>query len=157
MSERVHGPVLGIVLSLALVACQSAAETAPAAPTAATTPRAQAPDPAAVPQPWPTQRVLAIGEEVALGDGRLKLLRIAADSRCPKDAQCIWAGEVTLAFAFTGAGGARTFQLSERGNPRTSLGSHDIALTGFGACPAGHTPPSPTGCASVAFSPAQLR
>jgi hypothetical protein len=138
--------------SLALSACQPAAR-------ASGTQRATAPAPMEdAPQAWPTSLVLGIGERVPLAGGTLKLERIAADSRCPKDAQCIWAGEVTLTFAYTPpAGAARAFQLSQRGAPKHSLGDHDVELTAFGPCPAGHTPASPAGCASLAFTPSQLR
>ena len=137
--------------SLALAACQPAAR-------ASGTQRATAPAPEEAPQAWPTSLVLGIGERVPLAGGSLVLQRIAADSRCPKGAQCIWAGEVTLAFEYAPpAGAARAFQLSQRTAPRTSLGSHDIELTDFAPCPAGHTPPSPAGCASVAFRESALR
>lgn len=168
-------PVLVAACSLALAACQpaarttepqAAAESQPAsepqpaadAQPAAEPQRATAPQAEEAPQAWPTSLVLAIGERVPLAGGSLRLQRIAADSRCPKDAQCVWAGEVTLAFEYTPPGGAmRAFQLSERTAPRTSLGTHDIELTGFGDCPAGHTPASPAGCASVAFTASEMR
>ena len=142
-----------LLAALLLSACQ------PGAHAAGTPRRALAPEVPEAPQPWPTSLVMAIGEEVRLGGGRLKLERIAADSRCPKDAQCVWAGEVTLAFTYAAGGTAvpRAFQLSERGQPRYSLGEHDILLTGFGPCPAAHTPASPAGCATVAFEASQLR
>jgi hypothetical protein len=144
-------PAVVVACSVLLAACQPAAR-------ASGPQRATAPAPEEAPQAWPTSLVLGIGERVPLAGGSLVLQRIAADSRCPKGAQCIWAGEVTLAFEYTPAGGAaRGFQLSERTTPRTSLGSHDIELTGFAPCPAGHTPASPSGCASVAFRPSQLR
>lgn len=143
--------LLVAVSCLALAACQPAAH-------ASGTQRATAPEAEEAPQAWPTSLVLAIGERVPLAGGSLRLERIAADSRCPRGAQCVWAGEVTLAFAHTPPGGAaRAFQLSERTAPRASLGDHDIELTAFGPCPAGHTPASPAGCASVAFSASEVR
>lgn len=137
--------------SLALAACQPAARAS--GPQRATAPAAEE-----APQAWPTSLVLGIGERLPLAGGTLALQRIAADSRCPKDAQCIWAGEVTLAFEYTPpAGAARAFQLSQRTAPRTSLGTHDIELTDFAPCPAGHAPASPAGCASVAFRASEMR
>ena len=168
-------PVLVAACTLALAACQPAARTtepqaasdsqpasdpqpASAPPAAAKPQRATAPNAEEAPQAWPTSLVLAIGERVPLAGGSLLLQRIAADSRCPKGAQCIWAGEVTLAFEYTPpAGAARAFELSETTSPRTSLGSHDIELTDFAPCPAGHTPASPAGCASVAFRASEMR
>ena len=166
-------PVLAAACSLALAACQPPARASD--PQAAPAPARETPSPSSSPapspspspspspadaatKPWPSHLVLGIGERVALPDGTLALQRIAADSRCPKDAQCIWAGEVTLAFVFTSPGGpARPFQLSQRTTPKESLGSHDVELTDFGPCPAGHAPASPTGCASVAFRPSEMR
>jgi hypothetical protein len=143
--------VLVAACSLALAACQPAARASGAQ-------RATAPAVEEAPQAWPTSLVLGIGERVPLAGGSLVLQRIAADSRCPKDAQCVWAGEVTLAFEYTPpAGAARAFQLSQRTTPRTSLGTHDIELTDFAPCPAGHTPASPAGCASVAFRASEVR
>jgi hypothetical protein len=165
---RMHALLIA-ACSLALAGCQPPARasadggagTGPAtpAPSASTGPqRAQMPEQPEAPQAWPTSLVLAIGERVPLAGGTLELQRIAADSRCPKDAQCIWAGEVTLAFVHTPPGGAaHAFQLSQRTAPRASLGDHDIELTAFGPCPAGHAPASPAGCASVAFTASEMR
>ena len=144
--SRLAVVVATTVAALARSACQ------PAASAAGTHRTPQAP-PA-----WPASLVLAIGERAPVGAGTLKLQRIAADSRCPAEAQCIWAGEVTLAFVHAPAHGAsRSFQLSERTAPRTDLGGHAIELTGFGPCPAGHAPASAEGCATLAFSSAELR
>lgn len=171
MFARPALPLAAIAAALLLVACQPAARTTSDAtpPVAATPagspgatvggiPTARPPEVPDAPQAWPTSLVLGIGEQVPLGGGTLKLERIAADSRCPKNAQCIWEGEVTLAFAWSPpAGAARAFTLSQRTTPRTSLGDHDVELTAFGTCPAGHTPASAAGCASLAFTPSQMR
>lgn len=38
--------------------------------------------------------VLKVGQSAKLGDLGIKLIRIAADTRCPKEVECEWAGAV---------------------------------------------------------------
>jgi hypothetical protein len=40
---------------------------------------------------------MKIGDSVALNDLRLTFQRVAADSRCPIDAVCVWAGDAEIA------------------------------------------------------------
>jgi hypothetical protein len=147
---------------LMLAACQPAARATPTADPAPTPPTApaQVPKPEVhpsdpAPQPAPAQVVLAVGQDAAVANGRLKLLRVVSDSRCPKDAQCIWEGEVTLAFEFVDAGGAHPFQLAKRGQPSASVGDTAFTIAGFGPCPAGHG--APAECATVTTAGAALR
>jgi len=52
---------------------------------------------------------LAPGESVSLPDeATLRYVRVAADSRCPPDVQCIRAGDADVVFEFTPVGGAST-------------------------------------------------
>ncbi|GAA4861537.1 hypothetical protein [Luteimonas vadosa] len=60
---------------------------------------------------------LAIGERVSLaGQGALSYLALVADSRCPVDVQCVWAGsaEISLHWEPVNAD-AQTFRLSSHG------------------------------------------
>jgi hypothetical protein len=49
---------------------------------------------------------LAIGQTASISSENLKIkfLDVPADSRCPKDVQCPWAGEVTCSFEITSDG-----------------------------------------------------
>jgi len=46
---------------------------------------------------------LAIGQTASISSENLKIkfLDVPADSRCPSDVQCVWAGEVTCSFEIT--------------------------------------------------------
>ena len=44
----------------------------------------------------------------------------AADSRCPSDATCVWAGEAMIRLHFTGAGSDRVDTLRAIAQPRTA-------------------------------------
>lgn len=45
-----------------------------------------------------------LGEEVRIGDVRVRPLELLEDSRCPLDVTCVWAGRVRLKVAVSGAG-----------------------------------------------------
>ena len=168
-----RSPVISLALAgLAslLLACQpqaragqgSAAETdaKPAtAPTSTTQPsstRTLPPEPTPTPTPGKTPLtgplLLAVGDTTPLGRGTLHLREIVNDSRCPKDAQCIWEGEVTLDFEWKGPDGAREFQLSQKRQPSVALDSMELQLTGFGPCAKGSGE-----CATLAVHGATLR
>lgn len=105
----------------------------------------------------PATIVISVGEETAIApDMRLRLLRIVADSRCPKGAQCVWAGEVTLEFELGGPDGKKRFELSGSHAPRTAVGSRQFELTAYQACPAGTGRMADAECATVAISAAAL-
>lgn len=106
----------------------------------------------------PTRVVLAVGEHADLGSGRtLTLQRVLNDSRCPKDVQCVWAGEVTLGFELSNAQGAQSFQLSTSTAKSASAASLDFELDDFSACPA--TPARAAGleCATVSLRAVAVR
>ena len=117
-SRRLGRAVLAALVAAALVgACQrqavatsSAGETPPAAtapsPGKETTPMLPpTPSPApTTPDPAATNDllVLGIGQSAEIAPATtLRLNRIAGDSRCPADVQCVWAGEVKLALTLT--------------------------------------------------------
>ena len=106
----------------------------------------------------PASVVLAAGESADLGSRRsLKFLRVQNDSRCPKGAQCVWAGEVTLAFELTTSEGSSSFQLSSDTAKSASASWLDFELQAYGACPA--TPKRAAGaeCASVGLRAIAVR
>lgn len=75
--------------------------------------------------------------------------RIVSDSRCPKDAQCIWAGEVTVAMKLVTPLGSNSFELSDRNDKVSALG-YSIELLEYGLCPGGPAiTPLPGECAQL--------
>jgi hypothetical protein len=174
MNPRRAGVALATALLALLAACQpsgaeraggiaeaaSTNETAAMIPTPPNTPASATP---ATPRPGPVTAPtiggipgtlsIAIGEELLLeGDTRLRLLRIVNDSRCPKDVQCVWAGEVTLGFELVSAAGTDGFELSQSTRPRASVQSIEFELAGFGACPSGRGKSASAECATVSVS-----
>lgn len=160
--ERVVAGAAGTTSSAP--AASAPATPSPPAVTPTSTPASTTPPPASPPaHPAPVSAPtsgaganavsLAIGEERAIAaNTRLRLLRVVNDSRCPKDAQCIWAGEVTLEFELgTGRSPAR-FELSQATKPRANAKGIDFELLGFGSCPSGQGRMADAECASVAIS-----
>lgn len=45
-----------------------------------------------------------LGQEVQIGDVRVRPLELIEDSRCPLDVTCVWAGRVRVKVAVSGAG-----------------------------------------------------
>lgn len=73
---------------------------------------------------------LAAGEEAVIS-GTNTRLRVddIADSRCPADVRCVWAGEATVVVTFTGAGDARTDTLHLQKRRALDYGGHQIRVT----------------------------
>lgn len=46
------------------------------------------------------------GESATLVDGRLRYVRLASDSRCKPDVQCVWAGDAVIDLHWTPTTGA---------------------------------------------------
>jgi len=83
-------------------------------------------------------QVLAPGQSVLIGPGAsLRFVRIANDSRCPADVQCIWAGEVSLALMLSDASGVTAFGVSSVNSRKTTVKGYEVELLAFGACPEG--------------------
>lgn len=57
---------------------------------------------------------LKVGQVVTLDGGRLRvrLARVAADSRCPVDVSCVWAGNAEVLFEVSGRGWSKMTTLS---------------------------------------------
>ncbi|MGV8932365.1 MAG: hypothetical protein ACOH1R_09715 [Luteimonas sp.] len=84
---------------------------------------------------------LAFGEQIALADhSTVRYLRVAADSRCPPDVQCVWAGDADVVFEWTAAAGQpESFSLhTGRGDRSKTLGTRKLTLVSLerGATPA---------------------
>lgn len=106
----------------------------------------------------PASVVLAAGESADLGSGRsLKFLRVENDSRCPKDVQCVWAGEVTLAFAVSSAEGSSNFQLSTNTAKSASASWLDFELESYAPCPAAPKRAAGAECATIAMRAVAVR
>jgi len=145
-----------LALVFSLVACQ------PQSRAATEMPDARSPTSEARPAPpstsAPTSIVISVGEETTIApDTRLRLLRVVADSRCPKGVQCVWAGEVTLEFELGARDGKKRFELSGSHSPRAAVGSRQFELKDYQACPAGSGRMADAECATVAITAAALR
>jgi hypothetical protein len=106
----------------------------------------------------PASVVLAAGESADLGSGRqLKFLRVQNDSRCPKDVQCVWAGEVTLAFELSTAEGSSNFELSSHTAKSASASWLDFELNDYGSCPAAPKRATGVECATVGLRAIAVR
>lgn len=103
---------------------------------------------------------LAPGEEVSLRDGALALrfLRVVSDSRCPRGAKCIRAGEAEVAVTVTPRGSAATEATLSTARPvqRLVVASWEIALVGVDPYPVlGRTPAPDAYRATFAVRPRQ--
>lgn len=67
--------------------------------------------------------ILKPGQSASLdASTALHYVRLVNDSRCPADAQCIWAGEATIELTLESDSGKETFTLSDRANTKESMG-----------------------------------
>lgn len=86
---------------------------------------------------------LRAGESVAFDDGRLRLrfTRVASDSRCPVDVNCVWAGNAEVLIEVGGRGwkGRRTLRLNTNprgeGSSEARYGRYAIKLAGLAPQP----------------------
>lgn len=76
------------------------------------------------------------------GEGTLHYLKVANDSRCKPDVQCVWAGDAEVAFEWRPDNGtADAFSLhTGKGDKSHPIGSHVLVLEGLerGGAPAAH-------------------
>jgi hypothetical protein len=75
------------------------------------------------------------GTSVSLpGEGRLHYLRVANDSRCKPDVQCVWAGDAEVAFEWRpNTGDMEAFSLhTGKGAKQHTIGKHVLLLTALG-------------------------
>jgi hypothetical protein len=74
---------------------------------------------------------LKVGESVAVGDAGLKITfsKVAADSRCPIDVVCVWAGDAEVALRAEASGRSGAVSVHTLLEPRVgSFGSYKIEL-----------------------------
>lgn len=67
-----------------------------------------------------------LGEEVQVGDLRVRPLQVLEDSRCPTDVDCVWAGRIRVKVAVGGAGEP----VMELDRPVTVSGGRTLRLVG---------------------------
>lgn len=127
--RRITIPLLAVLAGLAMPACSSNAED-PADP-----------DSAAVVAEAPLGRTFQLhpGETARItGLGMLVFFRgVYADSRCPTDVQCVWAGDAGLRIRVAVRGGDWTpFDLHTGIDPQTArVGGHTLTVVGLDPAP----------------------
>ena len=81
---------------------------------------------------------LKAGSTATLPDGaRLTFERVSGDSRCPMDANCVWAGDATIAISVSQSGSAaeaRELHTQANGS-QISYGNYLIQLTALAPYP----------------------
>jgi hypothetical protein len=67
------------------------------------------------------------------GEGTLRYVGVANDSRCMPDVQCVWAGDAEVAFEWRpDGGGTDAFSLhTGKGDKSHPIGSHVLVLAGL--------------------------
>jgi len=87
------------------------------------------------------------GQSVAFDGGRdggrlrIRFARVASDSRCPVDVECVWAGnaEVILELRLKGRRGTKTLRLNTNASPErpgeVKYGQYTLKLTGLAPRP----------------------
>ena len=81
---------------------------------------------------------LKAGAVSALPDGsRLRFDRVVADSRCPMDALCVWAGDATLSVTLSASkGGAESREIhTQPTGSQLSYANYTISLTALAPYP----------------------
>lgn len=114
--DRLSRPAL--TFAIALVALAASTTCAPAG-------AAIAPPPVAASRTGADVRVtLAIGRPHVLDDGTELVFRdVADDSRCPTDAECVWAGDASVVISVRPAAGEPTLVTLHTGQPDTRAAS----------------------------------
>lgn len=93
--------------------------------------------------------VLGVGEETTVGGLTVRLMEIESDSRCPRTAVCVWAGEVVARIRLTAGARNETVALHSMSAPAT-FGSYEIGITGVS--PARLSTPPAQGEYRITFS-----
>jgi hypothetical protein len=95
--------------------------------------------PAARTAPSAHEFELKDGQSVSFDGGRLRIrfVRVASDSRCPVDVECVWAGnaEVLLELRLKGRRGTKTLRLNTNASPErpneAAYGRYNLKLSGL--------------------------
>ncbi|MBP8080880.1 MAG: hypothetical protein KAY12_01880 [Arenimonas sp.] len=95
--------------------------------------------------------VLGIGESAEIAPATtLRFDRIVSDSRCPADAQCVWAGEVRIALTLSSPKESTSFELADATAKSAAVQSFTIEMTAFGSCQSTPSKAAPAAeCASL--------
>ena len=110
--------------ALALLALAACSSTSPASPT-----------------PVDRELTLAAGETTRVSEGvSLKFIGVPADSRCPGDAICVWAGDATVRVEVTANRGRAEGELHTANNQPVSHDGLTISLISLDPYPF-HTRP----------------
>jgi hypothetical protein len=78
---------------------------------------------------------LSVGQKASIagGDLRVEFVDVVADSRCPKDVVCVWAGEVKCLVELVSAGSAERVEFTQPGltsDPsRQAFKGYDFSFT----------------------------
>ena len=168
MREAMRKASALLAMVLVVGACQGNAGATPTAQARAIPVPASVPTPG--PEPAPTPVAVTNDNEKPFGDrivlqkgmsaevapaATLAFVDIVSDSRCPKGAQCVWAGEVTIAMKLVTPLGNKSFELSEHASTQSAL-SYRVELLEYGPCPGGPAiTPLPGECAQLKVEPSE--
>ncbi|MFN2238471.1 MAG: hypothetical protein ABR524_03685 [Thermoanaerobaculia bacterium] len=73
--------------------------------------------------------VLSVAESAALpGEGLLEFAQVVADSRCPVDVQCVWAGDAVVALRASDVNDSASLRLHTGGPRSASFGTWEVEL-----------------------------
>jgi hypothetical protein len=136
------GSAVLLALGMAMAGCTQPAQDGAAVP--------PSPDSS---QPLPPAPMAVLGQEVALMPGQtttvqgeplsIAFLRVAEDSRCPRGAQCVRAGEAKVELMLTLQDRVENGILSTAAEPRSvSLGPYVVHLVRLDPLPTTAGPPS---------------
>ena len=93
--------------------------------------------------------VVAVGQKIEIApDTALTLERMVNDSRCPANAQCVWAGEVRVGLVLQAKGETSRFELATMTASKAIAQGYQFELLSFAACPVG-TAAAGIECASL--------
>ena len=71
---------------------------------------------------------LSVGQRVSFGKLQIKFTLVESDSRCPKDVECVWAGNAAVRLRLTSGRRAKTVTLN---TGRSSAFSDETAYQGY--------------------------
>jgi hypothetical protein len=94
----------------------------------------------------PVEFELGLGETATLEDQDISVefKAVTADSRCPSDVSCVWAGDAELVLRLTGVSGVDDTTLHTTLDPRTlSRGSTTLEVLGLSPTPVSTTSTDP--------------
>lgn len=104
--------------------------------------------PSTVTVPLGREFTLRVGQTAVVDDTglRLALARVAADSRCPVDVQCVWEGDAAVSVEIDDRSAPRSYELHTSGRyPReVTHGGYRVTLVRLDPAPHSSGPLSPS-------------